>query len=123
MYMGGAIYLPLPVRAKASRRGWQKPCLQDFLQWGLKSAGGTNELIQDGKTGFLTDDTVKSFADGLEKLMSDAGLRAQMGKEAHQFTLNHRPEKMWDIWEQLLDSLVQRNVSTSRQNIDSSIMQ
>lgn len=84
---------------------------------GLKICGGTNELIQDGKTGFLTDDTVKSFADGLEKLMSDAGLRAQMGKEAHQFTLNYRPEKMWDIWEQLLDSLVQRNVSTSKRHV------
>ena len=73
---------------------------------GLKICGGTNELIQDGKTGFLTDNTVKSFADGLEKLICDAGLRARMGKEAHQFTLNYRPEKMWDIWEQLLASLV-----------------
>jgi glycosyltransferase involved in cell wall biosynthesis len=69
---------------------------------GLKICGGTNELIQDGKTGFLVGDDPELLADALKKLMQDPDLRQRMGQAGWESVQPYAPEKMWDIWENLL---------------------
>lgn len=72
---------------------------------GLKSCGGTNELIHDGETGFLVDDEAVDFASALEKLINNRELRRIMGEKAHVAVAEYEPEKMWKIWENLLISV------------------
>ncbi len=69
---------------------------------GFKSCPAVNEIIIDGKTGVLCDDGVESLANGLESLLKDKTLRAQMGKKAKSEMKNFAPEKIWDTWENLL---------------------
>lgn len=69
---------------------------------GFKSCPAVNEIIIDGKTGVLCNDGVESLANGLESLLKDKTLRAQMGKKAKSEMKNFAPEKIWDTWENLL---------------------
>lgn len=77
---------------------------------GYKNAPSVNEVIIDGKTGFLVDDGVDPFAEALDKLMSDRDLRVRMGKAAKEEMAEFAPEKIWDKWEELMNSVVKNHI-------------
>ena len=70
-----------------------------------KSCTGTNEILEDKKSGFLCDDGIDAFADAMDKLIEDKSLRIKMGKAAKESMQQFAPEKIWNKWEALLDSL------------------
>ena len=49
--------------------------------------GSTNEIVVNGKTGFLTDLSVDQLASAVTKLAENSDLRAQMGAEGQEYTL------------------------------------
>jgi len=51
------------------------------------NVGSTNEIVVDGKTGFLTQLSVDQLADAVEKLASDSGLRSRMGAAGQEYTM------------------------------------
>ena len=69
---------------------------------GRKSCAAVNELIVNGKTGFLVEEGAESFAQSLECLMSDQPLRMKMGHAAHESVKAYAPEKIWDEWESII---------------------
>ena len=73
---------------------------------GYKSCSAVNELIVDGKNGFLCEDGVEDFANKLAALMSDKQLRCDMGKSAHEMMKEYAPEKIWDQWEMLMSKVI-----------------
>jgi glycosyltransferase involved in cell wall biosynthesis len=51
----------------------------------VSDLGGPKELVADGRTGFVTKaHDADDFARAIERISSDAALRAQMGREARQ---------------------------------------
>lgn len=73
---------------------------------GLKRCTAVNYLIDQCQAGYLTDDTPEDLAKALEKLMQDASLREQFGKNAKQAIAAYEPEKIWEQWDSLLQSVV-----------------
>lgn len=51
------------------------------------NVGSTNEIVVNGKTGFLTDLSVDQLADAVEKLVMDGVLRAEMGAAGQEYTM------------------------------------
>ena len=51
------------------------------------NVGSTNEIVVDGKTGFLTQLSVDQLADAVAKLATDSGLRAEMGAAGQEYTM------------------------------------
>lgn len=72
---------------------------------GIRTCGGTNELIQDGVTGYLVDNNVESLANALIDLMNDKDKRKKMGANGYKSVRQYAPDKMWKIWEELILSL------------------
>ena len=72
---------------------------------GCKSCPSVNELIKDGENGFLCENGVDAFAQALEKLMSDEELREKMGKAAKEDMKQYAPDKIWDMWEKLIEQV------------------
>jgi len=52
------------------------------------NVGSTNEIVVNGKTGFLTDLSVDQLANAVAKLASDSGLRAEMGAAGQEYTMS-----------------------------------
>jgi glycosyltransferase involved in cell wall biosynthesis len=50
------------------------------------NVGSTNEIVVDGKTGFLTDISVDQLSEAVAKLASDNDLRAKMGAAGKEYT-------------------------------------
>ena len=73
---------------------------------GCKSCPAVNELIKDGENGFLCENGVDAFAQALEKLMSDEELREKMGKAAKEDMKQYAPDKIWDMWEKLIEKIL-----------------
>lgn len=73
---------------------------------GYKSCSAVNELIQDGKNGFLCDDGTTSLAIVLRRLMEDRDKRIIMGSQAHISMKKFTPHLIWDTWEKTLLELV-----------------
>lgn len=73
---------------------------------GYRSCDAVNELIIDGENGFLCDDGVDDFANKLAMLMDSQALRIQMGEQARQSMQIYSPQRIWDRWESLLNSLI-----------------
>lgn len=73
---------------------------------GYKNCSAVNEIIKDGKNGFLCDDGVDTFAQALDKLMGDKELRVKMGKAAKADMAQFAPEKIWQQWEELMEKAV-----------------
>ena len=74
---------------------------------GYKNCPAVNELIKDGENGFLCGNGVDAFAQALEKLMSDEKLRKKMGKAAKEDMKQYAPDKIWDMWEKLIEQVAQ----------------
>ena len=53
------------------------------------NVGSVPEVVLHNVTGFITSLDVQEIADGLEKLVRDNALRAQLGSAAQEFTLAH----------------------------------
>lgn len=75
---------------------------------GYKNCPAVNELIEDSKTGFLCNDGVDALAEAMDKLMGDKKLRVRMGKSAKEAMAQYAPEKIWDQWEKLMESIVEK---------------
>jgi glycosyltransferase involved in cell wall biosynthesis len=68
---------------------------------GLKRCFGVNDLIQQGKTGYLaiSDDVVEH---SLKKLMADVHLRQVFGLNGQRAISEYSANKIWDQWNNLL---------------------
>lgn len=73
----------------------------------FKSCAGVNELVEDGCSGFLTDDDISSMAGALEKLMESDDLRKEMGMNARHSMEKFSEEKVWSSWVHLIDKVVE----------------
>ena len=51
------------------------------------NVGSTNEIVVDGRTGFLTELSVDQLSEAVAKLASDSDLRAKMGAAGKEYTL------------------------------------
>lgn len=51
------------------------------------NVGSTNEIVVNGKTGFLTDLSIGDLASAVTKLAENSDLRAQMGTAGQEYTL------------------------------------
>lgn len=71
---------------------------------GFKDAYSVNEIIMDGKNGFLAED-VNDFAAKLKILMQDKALRIKFGRQAHEDMKAYTPEIIMQKWENLLQSV------------------
>ena len=74
---------------------------------GYKNCPAVYELIKDGENGYLCEDGVNAFAQALDKLMSDEKLRKKMGKAAKEDMKQYDSEKIWDMWEKLIEQVAQ----------------
>ena len=73
---------------------------------GIKTCFGVKDLIADGKTGFLTESTAESLAEGLRKLMENPELRQKMGKNGMERIQKYAPNRIWDQWENLMNQVI-----------------
>jgi GalNAc-alpha-(1->4)-GalNAc-alpha-(1->3)-diNAcBac-PP-undecaprenol alpha-1,4-N-acetyl-D-galactosaminyltransferase len=71
---------------------------------GFADCPGTNELIRDGVNGLLVagPDRAAALADGLARLMASPELRAGLGAAGPASIEAFAPERVADIWEELL---------------------
>lgn len=74
----------------------------------FKSCTAAASLIEDGKTGILSDDGADALAQKLKQLMTDQGKRAKMGRNARKAMEDYCPEHIWDMWEKLIGQIVGR---------------
>jgi glycosyltransferase involved in cell wall biosynthesis len=51
------------------------------------NVGSTNEILVNGKTGFLTDLSVDELASAVTKLAENSDLRVKMGAAGKEYTL------------------------------------
>ena len=75
---------------------------------GCKNCSSVSELIRDGVNGFLCEDNPQDFARGLSQLMDCEELRIRLGDAAKEDMRAYAPEVVWDQWERLLNSVVNR---------------
>ena len=72
------------------------------------NVGSILEVVQNGKTGFVTDKSVTSLTDAIEKLLIDPGLRQVIGNAAYDFTTkNFGVNRLVNDYQKLyLDALI-----------------
>ena len=75
---------------------------------GFKSARGVNELICNGKNGFLGED-IDDFADKLKRLAVDEKLRRTMGQNAELSMRRFCPENIRKKWDGLIKTTMEKN--------------
>lgn len=75
---------------------------------GCKKCPAVNYLIKNGKNGFLSDEDSKSFARALEQLMDSEEERIRLGNVARKDMQSYAPEKVWEMWEELLASVAKK---------------
>ena len=75
---------------------------------GYSSCKSVKDLLTNNVTGILVDDGVDSYANGLEKLIENKELRLQCGRNAKLQMEQYSPSVIWDKWEELLRSLIQK---------------
>ncbi|WP_353888842.1 glycosyltransferase [uncultured Dialister sp.] len=73
---------------------------------GFKSCTAVADLIDSGKNGILTDDGADALARGLTFLMDSKEKREEIGEQAKASMKDYAPEKIWNMWEQLLNEVV-----------------
>lgn len=77
---------------------------------GFRNCPAVNELIKDGKSGFLTGNTVEDFGTALRDLMKNPELRGKFGEEARKEMEEYSPQHVWQMW----DSLIKKTVSNKQ---------
>ena len=76
---------------------------------GLDSCTVVNSIIRENSNGFLCTSDFRDWANVLEKLMGDYSLRKRLGSQAVKDAEYFRPDKIWNMWESMLEELVNRN--------------
>ena len=76
---------------------------------GLESCIVVNSIIRENSNGFLCTSDFRDWANILEKLMGNYSLRKRLGSQAVKDAEYFRPDKIWNMWESLLEELVNRN--------------
>ena len=74
-----------------------------------KDCPAVNELIENGEDGYLVENGVKPFAEGLQRLMQDRDLRSRMGQQAQNAMKQYAPEPVWNQWENLMRNVLHLN--------------
>lgn len=74
----------------------------------FKSCTAAASLIEDGKTGMLSDDGADALAQKLKQLMTNQGKRVEMGRNARKSMKDYCPEHIWDMWEDLIRQIVKQ---------------
>ena len=69
---------------------------------GYKHCSAVNELIEDGKNGYLCEDGIEDLANKLALLMKQQDMRVQMGAAARESMKQYATELIWNQWEELL---------------------
>lgn len=69
---------------------------------GLKQCFGVRDLIQQERTGLLTEEKPQSVAQALAVLMEDRELRKRMGTAAQAAIQQYEPNRIWEQWNRLL---------------------
>lgn len=87
--------------------------LSEAMAAGLPTVGfsdctGVNDLIEDGKNGFLVSRSVDELAKALRALMSHPAMRREMGEKGCIAMRQYRPDYIWDQWETLLEKCTER---------------
>ena len=77
---------------------------------GFSYAPSVNELIQNGKTGFLAVDE-NDFAKKMKILMGNRTLRIEMGKAARNAMRQYAPNIVWGQWESLITQIVGKEMN------------
>ena len=81
---------------------------------GFRSADAVKDLIADGRNGILCADGIPAFANGLEQLMRNQGLRVKMGHQAAKNMQPYEPERIWDQWQSLVESEIKKFANKRR---------
>ena len=69
---------------------------------GYKNCSAVNELIENGKNGYLCEDGTEDLANKMALLMKQQDMRVQFGATARASMKKYTPEAIWNQWETLL---------------------
>lgn len=69
---------------------------------GYKNCSAVNELIEDGKNGYLCEDGVDDLANKMALLMKKQDVRVQFGIAARESMKKYATETVWNQWEAIL---------------------
>ena len=72
------------------------------------SWNGVTDMIDDGVTGTLVQDTPEEIAQGLQKLMDNTEYRCMLGKSARESMKRFESELIWNQWEELLQDVIKQ---------------
>ncbi|EEI92631.1 hypothetical protein HMPREF0765_1723 [Sphingobacterium spiritivorum ATCC 33300] len=67
----------------------------------FRSCSGVNELIDNGKTGFLAENSLH-MKQQLEQLIQSAELRASIGQQAHEAMKEYDPDSILEAWKNMI---------------------
>lgn len=67
----------------------------------LNKCPGIADLIENGKNGVLSTDSVDEYADSLSMLADSIDLRITLGKEAKQSMQKYSPSTIWKQWDKI----------------------
>lgn len=70
---------------------------------GFNNCSAVNELIKDGRNGFLCEDNIFDLAEKMETLILDKQLREKFGKQGKENMLQYAPDRIWKEWEILFE--------------------
>ena len=76
---------------------------------GFSYAPAVNELVKDGRNGFLAKD-IDDFANKLAILMKDKNLRIEFGRNAVEDTKKYAPENIIAQWTDLLKKVGNKEI-------------
>lgn len=71
----------------------------------LSTCKGMDELVENGKNGFLSESTPDAFSELLSKLAEDPALRKRISFAARASMEAYAPGKIWPQWDLLLDKI------------------
>jgi glycosyltransferase involved in cell wall biosynthesis len=77
---------------------------------GFQGCSGVADLIENQKTGLLAagNGDAKALSGALETLMRDDNLRIKMGQQGMKEISQYSPQKVFDMWEKLFESVSER---------------
>ena len=79
----------------------------------FSEAGGLKDSIHHGETGLLVDGGVDDFTEALRTVLSDADLRARLGRHAAEWVTRFRWPETVSAWEDLLLKVARRTETAS----------
>jgi len=82
---------------------------------GFSDCSGVNNLIETGRNGLLAEGNGNPFSLGkaLKEIMNDSAKRHKMGQEAITIVDKYDPEKIYDLWENMLFNTVRNQNHTN----------